>query len=262
MSRSARWLFAAWLVATLLFPVVLRLGGDDGLRWGLTVIALLQVGAVLVILRAGWSLARTAWAAATIVLVAWAAEAASLLSGVPFGTYLYTPTLQPQLAGVPLFIPLAWLMMLPPAWGVARCVTGTTRGPAFVALSALALTAWDLFADPQATAWGLWSWQSPVTCLGAPWTNYLGWLALAALLTALLRPRRLPAEALAALYAATWGLQTVATLVIWQMPVPALFGFVGMGSFLAWAWWVRARARAGAPNAPQAIPDSQTELGA
>jgi hypothetical protein len=50
-------------------------------------------------------------------------------------------------------VPLAWLMMLPPAWAVARLVAGGP-GIAFILTAALAFTAWDLFLDPQMVAWG------------------------------------------------------------------------------------------------------------
>ena len=41
---------------------------------------------------------------------------------------------------LPLLVPLAWLMMLPPAWAVSQRITGRVSGVAFVAVSALAFT--------------------------------------------------------------------------------------------------------------------------
>lgn len=51
------------------------------------------------------------------------AEAAGLRTGVPFGRYEYAATLGPQLLGVPVVVPLAWLMMAYPALLVGRRLT-------------------------------------------------------------------------------------------------------------------------------------------
>ncbi len=58
----------------------------------------------------------------TIAIVSWGVEALGVATGFPFGHYSYTSALQPQALGVPLLIPLAWFMMLGPAWGVAERV--------------------------------------------------------------------------------------------------------------------------------------------
>ena len=50
-------------------------------------------------------------------MIGWTAEAIGSKTGFPFGAYHYTDRLQPQLLGVPLLIPLAWLMMLPARMG-------------------------------------------------------------------------------------------------------------------------------------------------
>jgi uncharacterized membrane protein len=51
-------------------------------------------------------------------------------------------------------------MMLPPSWGVARAIADRINPrwefPAFVGLSALAMTAWDLFLDPMMVTWEIW----------------------------------------------------------------------------------------------------------
>jgi uncharacterized membrane protein len=84
-----------------------------------------------------------------------AAEAVGVATGRPFGQYAYTGTLGPELLGVPVVVPLAWVMMAWPALVVAR--TLVPRGPAVAVVGAGALTAWDVFLDPQMVAAG----QSP-----------------------------------------------------------------------------------------------------
>jgi putative membrane protein len=78
-------------------------------------------------------------------------------------------------------------MMLPSSWAVAQYITGGHSKAAFVAVSALAFAAWDLFLDPQMVGWELWTWETPATFhyFGIPLANYAGWLLAAALITVL-----------------------------------------------------------------------------
>jgi putative membrane protein len=46
-------------------------------------------------------------------------------------------------------------------------------------VAAVALTAWDLFLDPQMVGEGYWVWMADGIYQGIPWTNYLGWFVSA-----------------------------------------------------------------------------------
>ncbi|MBK9747058.1 MAG: carotenoid biosynthesis protein [Chloroflexi bacterium] len=72
-----------------------------------------------------WGGRRALTTIGVIVALAWLTEFIGHTTGFPFGSYDYTPRLQPQVGGVPLLIPLAWLMMLPPAWAMARVINLT-----------------------------------------------------------------------------------------------------------------------------------------
>jgi putative membrane protein len=195
----------------------------------------LQAAAVLATLESvlGWGRATSIGLA--IAVMGWTAEFIGSRTGFPFGRYRYTDRLQPQLGHVPLLIPLAWLMMLPPAWGVASLITGG-RGLPFILVSALALTVWDLYLDPQMVGWRLWVWEKPGGYYGIPWINYLGWMLASGIMTAVLCPPELPEMPLALIYTITWLLETVGLGVFWRQPGPALCGFLGMGGMLGWAW--------------------------
>ena len=39
------------------------------------------------------------------------AEAVGVATGIPFGRYTYTGTLGPEVLGVPVIVPMAWVMM-------------------------------------------------------------------------------------------------------------------------------------------------------
>jgi putative membrane protein len=166
----------------------------------------------------------------------WLIEFVGSTTGYPFGVYHYTDLLQPQVGGVPILIPLGWWMMLPPAWAVAQSLAGSASRPAFIGWSALALTAWDLFLDPQMVAWGLWKWAQPGGYFGIPWVNFLGWLLASALITALVRPGPLPARPLMLIYAITWLLESIGLIFFWELPGPGSVGFIGMGSLLCLAY--------------------------
>jgi putative membrane protein len=172
-------------------------------------------------------------------VLSYLAELIGSSTGIPFGKYHYTDILQPQIAGVPLLIPLAWLMMLPPAWAIAGIILSRSnpRFPIYhILLSALAFTAWDLFLDPQMVGWGFWVWEIPGQYFGIPLVNYLGWIVVSALITLAVNPKDLPLGPLALVYALTWVLQTIGQGIFWAQPGPALIGFLGSGIFVYLAW--------------------------
>ncbi len=225
-------LLLAWLLTMLSMPLTNLLWGDRALLPTIVLTVLLQAGAGMALLARAWGLCRTVLAAAVALVLTWGLEAVGSATGFPFGAYHYTERLQPQLAHVPLLIPLAWLMMLPPAWAVGQRLSRGRSRLVFVVLSALAFTAWDLCLDPQMVRWGLWVWEQPGGYFGIPWVNYLGWLLGAALVTAAARPRDLPERPLLLLYGLTWLLESVGLVLFWGLPGPALCGFVGMGVFV------------------------------
>ncbi|MEZ4673246.1 MAG: carotenoid biosynthesis protein [Caldilineaceae bacterium] len=131
-----------------------------------------------------------------------------------------------------MLIPLAWLMMLPPAWAVGSAITGNHHGLRFLLVSSAAFTAWDFFLDPQMVAWGYWVWPDSGGYFGIPWLNFLGWFCGALLITMVARPAALPRPQLVTIYVITWLLQSIGQALFWGMPGPALVGCLTMGSFV------------------------------
>ncbi|MFN2312415.1 MAG: carotenoid biosynthesis protein [Spirochaetia bacterium] len=165
-------------------------------------------------------------------------EAVGTQSGFPFGVYHYTTRLQPQLFHVPLVIPAAWLMMMPPSWAVAAAVTGESGGTAFVLVSAAAFTAWDLLLDPRMVGWGYWVWEKPgIYPGGIPLTNFAGWFLAAGLITALVAPSMpvpqaelSPVLLLILVYVVVWLLETLGQAFFWKMKGSAFLGGTVMGA--------------------------------
>lgn len=242
--RMSPWLaaLAVWLLIWIATPVAGRVAGDGILPTIVTLGVVTQAMTTLVVLASRWSQKRIACAAVIVLAGAWAVEALGVATGFPFGHYDYTDALWPQVAGVPLLIPLAWLMMLPPAWAVVAALLGEHRADgwlhriAFAALSGLAFTAWDLYLDPQMVGWGLWTWDAPGGYFGIPWVNFAGWWVASSLFTLLVRPQSLPVRPLLVIYTLVWGFQLVGLGIFWGQPGPALAGFVGMGIFVLSAW--------------------------
>jgi lycopene beta-cyclase len=250
----ARAAILAWLLALIATPISIWVFGEGVFPWMASLGVIIQLAAVLFSLRTAWPWRRILASLAAIAAFTWAVEFLGSATGFPFGDYSYTQAMQPQLGGVPVIIPLAWGMMLIPAWAVSQVILqpyhsrlGSAYPFIFAAVSGLAFTAWDLYLDPQMVARGLWEWDSAAGgsfaggsfaggYFGIPWSNYLGWWVSSTLLTLLLRPVNLPAAPLLMIYTLTWLFQAMGLGVFWGQSGPALTGFIGMGFFALWAW--------------------------
>ncbi len=170
-------------------------------------------------------------------VVAGGSEVLSVHTGIPYGWYSYTSKLGVGVFGVPVLVPVCWLMMAYPAARVATLIAPVRL---VVPVAALALTAWDVFLDPQMVRTGYWVWARHGEYLGIPLENYAGWLLTAFLVFGLFfkffppQPSvrtdwfgALPVTA----YVWTWFGSSVVNLFWWGQPVVALAGFVCMGIF-------------------------------
>jgi putative membrane protein len=201
--------------------------------------------------------ARVHGAAGALLLVAVAgggglcAEAVGVATGWPFGQYRYTGTLGAEVLAVPVVVPLAWVMMAWPALVVAR--TLAVRAPAVIAVGAVALTAWDVFLDPQMVAAGHWRWVDAAPGLplvpGIPLSNYAGWLlvsaAVIAILNATLREHENPSPPAATLYLWVYLSSVLAHAAFFGLPGSAVTGGLLMGAVavpFAVALWRRRQA--------------------
>ncbi len=207
-----------------------------------------RAGLVIITVLLGWAVSigharrtRGTAVAAVLLLVTTggglAVEVVGVATGFPFGRYAYDDALGPSLFGVPVIIPLAWTWMAWPAWLAATTLVRSI--PARVAVAGLALSAWDLFLDPQMVAEGYWHWAHPRLALpGVPLVpvgNYLGWLAVALVMMALLAACRRGQDTdardlpMLALYLWTYYSSVLAHAVFLGLPASALWGGAGMG---------------------------------
>ncbi|NUW30921.1 carotenoid biosynthesis protein [Nonomuraea sp. SMC257] len=234
-------------------------GAIDDLRgWTGLVVLLLAASSVAFAAGATGRPGRAVAAFGAVVAVGYAAELAGVATGVPFGAYSYTQVLQPQVLGVPVIVPVAWGGMglaayaIAPGGGGARLpgrgaahVPG--RGAARVLLGAVALTAWDLFLDPQMLRLGAWTWHDGGFYRGVPLSNFAGWLLVSLVVMAVIHgllPEVSGTAGPAAVYAVMAVMETVGFALVFRPPdlLVAVCGGVAMGVFVA----VRVAARAGA----------------
>jgi len=139
-------------------------------------------------------------AAALVGVGAWALEAVGVSSGVPFGSYSYTPALGAGLGPVPAAIPFAWVAGIGAAFFTARRLVPSAwpAGWVPVAGGAALATLQDAVLETIATrVQGYWRWTAPgAIYYGVPWSNFATWFGAALLLGALLqRVLRPPAGA-------------------------------------------------------------------
>ncbi|MDX2078666.1 MAG: carotenoid biosynthesis protein [bacterium] len=236
--RVVYGLVAGWILAMIFVPILRWTFGDAIIPPAITFALMIQCAAVFVALASVWGLPRIRGVFLIVAVMTWGVEFLGSKTNFPFGSYDYTPLLQPQLGGVPLLIPLAWFMMLPVAWNIAHLTVGTKNPLVYIIISAFAMTAWDLFLDPQMVMWKFWEWHEYGAYFGIPIVNYIGWLLTAGIITAVIRPYRweMPRYPLWVVYAVVWFLQSIGLAVFWSMAGPAFFGCISMGAFLMWSW--------------------------
>lgn len=246
-NRLIAWLatLTAWLLVLIATPVGLWTVAGDIFPFLASLGVLAQLSATLSALSLGWSGRRILRTGLVVIGISWLVEIIGVRYAIPFGRYTYTAALQPQVGGTPALIPLAWLMMLAPAWGVTEVILGSLKQRlkgwywlAYSALAGMVFTAWDLYLDPQMVQRGLWVWEETgnPSYFGIPWSNFGGWWVTATLITLIVRPDELPVQPLLVIYSLTWIFQAVGLGIFWGQPGPSLAGFAGMGIWAILAW--------------------------
>lgn len=114
---------------------------------------------------------------AIVILLTWIIELIGVRTGFPFGSYIYSDTLFPAVAGVPLAIGFAWIAVFLGAAGVLGASTYREwifMNPVFFSiLSGFLMTAFDFLMEPASINLGFWQWHGSV-----PVSNYAAWFVI------------------------------------------------------------------------------------
>ncbi|WP_312874465.1 carotenoid biosynthesis protein [Actinomadura litoris] len=211
-----------------------------------SVVVVLLAASAVAFLAARCGLRRACGAFLAVAAAGYAAEWIGVRTGVPFGEYAYTPVLKPQVGGVPIVVAVAWGGMGLAAHAVATALAPRRRGRRW-ALGAAALTAWDLFLDPQMLRLGLWTWADDGAYRGVPLSNFAGWLLVSFLVMVVIdvvvgQGSAGVSRGLVALYAVMAAMETLAFAAVFEPRdvVVAAVGGVSMGAFAVLAWRRRA----------------------
>jgi putative membrane protein len=111
-------------------------------------------------------------------------ESLSLRTGFPFGRYVFTSVMGPEVLGLPFLLVLAYLGVGYSSWIIACLIFQTSsESPRSArlflrpALAAIVMTCWDVAMDPDwATLDRAWIWRNGGPWFGVPVSNYAGWL--------------------------------------------------------------------------------------
>lgn len=254
LRRSRVWLTrTAWLATLMTIGAQIGYPLLDGEPLRQLTIATVIIAAIAVTLQ-GWSTMGLRYATTYLsitALFAWGIETLGVNSGWPFGEYSYASTLGVKIGGVPLLVPLAWVMMAHPVLTAARRLS--PRWAAFI--GGFGLMAWDFFLDPMMVAAGHWQWVQTEPALwgipGIPISNFAGWLLSGIVLMAILHAvlpseRRNPPEPnthttvfLIWVYASS----VIGSLFFFDRASVALVGGIAMGllviPYTFSLWWAR-----------------------
>jgi putative membrane protein len=221
-----------WFVAMAAVPIIAGSRQERARERAISLGVVAQVSVIIVILFAHWPVMSAVRAILFVPVLGWIAEVIGSSTGIPFGRYHYTAALQPQIRHVPLAIPAAWLMMMPPAWAIADLAVPGAPWWLSAVIAGAAFTAWDIYLDPHLVQWKFWEWDKPGRFyLGIPLTNFFGWFLWASIITAAVQPETLVGTPIWLVYVLTWLFQFGGHLVFWKMPVSAVVGFVAMALF-------------------------------
>lgn len=177
--RRTEWVPAVVTAAAMIATPLARRGGSTRRALASVVVTGLCATTSAASNRV-WGPRRTAGAFSVIAVGTGAIERIGTATGVPFGEYSYTGQLRPHIGGVPVIVPLAWFAMAVPAREAAHAALADHSTPMCRIIGgAAALTAWDLFLDPQMVGEGYWGWQRRGRYRGIPASNFIGWFITA-----------------------------------------------------------------------------------
>ncbi len=136
-------------------------------------------------------------------LAGWSIEWLGSTTGIPFGHYTYTQTLQPQILNVPVSVALSWPLICFASIFLARSILFSFKmysskwySLLLMIISLLWVLIFDIIMEPAAVTLNYWTWQYHTI----PVQNFLAWTGFALIFNAIgigMKIHKLPLATLA-----------------------------------------------------------------
>jgi putative membrane protein len=150
-------------------------------NWYVITISLVAFGLAHGARRFGWSAIVGMFVIASVI--ATISEYFSITAGFPFGYYVHTPAMGPQIFQVPIIIGPVYFGMTYVVWTLVEMTLGesaASRRPASLIgaplVAALVMPGFDMCFDPIGSTVGkYWLYRESGGYFGVPLQNYIGW---------------------------------------------------------------------------------------
>ncbi len=174
-------------VLTVMTPVGIAIMLNPGLKekylWTTNIFLLLQFAALVIYLLLNYTGKSVLISTITLVVSGYLLEYIGVKTNYPFGSYFYTETLQPQIAGVPTAISMSWTLVVASSYLIVL-KSKKLNIFATVVYSAALVLAFDFMLEPFASFINkYWTW----TLSYVPVQNYITWFLTAAIFTIFLK---------------------------------------------------------------------------
>ncbi len=117
-----------------------------------------------------------------IFVFAMLVETAGVKTGLPFGNYIYSGILRPQIFGVPIAVGMSWVMTSLATFFIIRTLSPVNPVLNILSVSVM-MTAYDFILEPFAAhVNGFWIWQNGVV----PLANYIAWFFISLVIATVL----------------------------------------------------------------------------
>jgi uncharacterized membrane protein len=162
----------------IMFPVGLVIMLTDYSQqylWTTSLFLVLQSLILLILLYKTYGFFPSVITALIIFVLSFSVELLGVKTSYPFGTYIYSDILIPQLFGVPASISFAWFSVAVSSYMIAALLYGNTGIFSISLISSALIFSTDILLEPFASFInGFWIWESG----RIPMQNFISWLVI------------------------------------------------------------------------------------
>lgn len=167
------------ILLLIMFPVgiVIMLPGilSSKYLWTTNIFLGLQALITILMLKNAAKHRSVVFITAVIFIFSFLIELIGVKTGIPFGSYAYTQTLNPSIIDVPVAILFAWFVLSVNSYWLSRHLLKQSRAIFILLLSSIFILAADMLLEPFASLInGYWIWESG----RIPVYNYAGWFII------------------------------------------------------------------------------------